>query len=128
MRAALDPHPNLAAIAVDLRIDLVAWGSVETDPYWSILAEFPLADPAPGADWQPLGYDVADTAYISALTNCGYQPDEASALRAAWTGRLNQHGLFETLEDADAFRALTDRRIAAHAPFQVFALSASFDR
>lgn len=71
--------------------------------------------------WQRLGFDVADGA-ISGLSNCGYEADEAGALRATWAARLNEHGLFVDVHDALAFRAVTDGRVREHAPFAVYAM------
>lgn len=71
---------------------------------------------------EALGHDVADSARISALMNCGYLPEEASDLRRHWTARLNRHGLIATLDQAREFAELSDRRVKEHAPFAVFAL------
>ena len=71
--------------------------------------------------WRPLGFDIADGA-ISGLSNCGYLPDEAHALREAWAARLNEHGLFDEARDALAFRAVTDARVREHAPFAVYGI------
>jgi len=67
-------------------------------------------------------YDVADGG-ISGLSNCGYRDDdEALVPRAVWAPRLNEHGLFDDVEHAVAFRGLTDRRAPEHAPFAVYGL------
>jgi hypothetical protein len=79
------------------------------------------AELAVHATWEFLGFDVADGS-ISGLSNCGYQNDEASALRPAWTPRLNDHGLFQDVVDAAAFRDLTNARVPEHAPFFVYGL------
>ena len=72
--------------------------------------------------WRLLGFDVADETGISGLSNCGYQEDEADALRDAWAPRLNEHGLFDEAADALAFRAVSDARVREHAPFAVYAI------
>lgn len=72
--------------------------------------------------WRLLGFDIADGTAISGLSNCGYQEDEADALRDAWAPRLNEHGLFVEVHDALAFRAVTDARVREHAPFAVYAI------
>jgi len=72
--------------------------------------------------WRLLGFDIADGTAISGLSNCGYKVDEAAALCPAWAGRLNEHGLFEEMHDALAFRTLTDARVREHAPFAVYAI------
>jgi len=75
-------------------------------------------DPA----WTSLGYDVADGG-ISGLCNCGYrEEDEQMIPRAIWAPRLNEHGLFDDVDHALAFRDLTDRRVPEHAPFFVYGL------
>ena len=60
------------------------------------------------ADWQPLGYDVADVLY--------------RYTHHVWAPKLNPHGLFTHATDADAYRAITDLRVPEHAPFPVFGL------
>ncbi len=75
-----------------------------------------LVLPADGA-WRLLGYDVADLALISGLSNCGYRQDEVAALRAIWSSRLNDHHLFSAPRPAADFASLTDRRVVEHAPF-----------
>lgn len=72
--------------------------------------------------WRPLGFDIADGTTISGLSNCGYEADEADMLRSAWAARLNEHGLFDDVADALAFRAITDARVREHAPFAVYAM------
>ena len=71
--------------------------------------------------WRSLGFDIADGT-ISGLSNCGYKAEEADALREAWGARLNDHGLFDEIHDALAFRAVTDARVREHAPFAVYAV------
>ena len=77
-----------------------------------------------GVGWRSLGYDVADTGLTSGLSNCGFVPglDDVEAMRARWAPRLNEHGLFDALRDADEFRALSDTRVSEHAPFLVHQL------
>lgn len=74
-------------------------------------------DPA----WTFVGFDVADGTEVSGLSNCGYG-DELELLRAAWAPRLNDRGLFGVLEDAFAFRKVTDARVPEHAPFTVYGI------
>jgi hypothetical protein len=69
-----------------------------------------------------LGYDVADAGWVSGLSNCGYTEEETRVLGSEWGPRLNSDGLLSTLEDAVAFRHLTDQRVPEHAPFWVYAL------
>lgn len=116
MRGRAGAHAGIV-----VRIDLVTETSPAADPFWGYTAEVPAIDPGAGP-WSFLGHDVADTALTSALTNCGLRDDERDALAAAWAPRLNAHGLFDAYADAADYRALSDTRIAAHAPFAVFAL------
>jgi hypothetical protein len=67
-----------------------------------------------------LGYDIADAALISGLSNCGYEPAEKEELENKWSSRLNQYGLLSTIEDAVELREITDRRVPEHAPFWIF--------
>ena len=69
-----------------------------------------------------LGYDVADAARLSGLSNCGYTEEEIRDLSPVWAKRLNSFGLFSSLDDAVAFRELSDRRVVEHAPFWVYGL------
>jgi hypothetical protein len=71
--------------------------------------------------WIFLGYDVADPS-ISGLSNCGYSEEERLRLAPVWAPRLNSHHLFENLDHAFEFRALTDARVPEHAPFFVVGL------
>ena len=86
----------------------------------------PYAEPTvPGelsADWQPLGFDVADGSLCSGLSNCGYRAEEIDELRQRWAGRLNAHHLFDEADAALEFRDLCDARVPEHAPFFVYGL------
>lgn len=81
-------------------------------------AETPLAvDPS----WTFVGFDVADSTETSGLSNCGYGA-ELEDLRTAWAPCLNVRGLFRVIEDAFAFRKVTDARVPEHAPFTVYGI------
>lgn len=81
-------------------------------------ADSPLAThPA----WTFVGFDIADGTEISGLSNCGYGA-ELETLRAAWASRLNDRGLFRDIEDAFAFREVTNARVPEHAPFTVYGI------
>jgi hypothetical protein len=69
-----------------------------------------------------LGYDVADGAMLSGLSNCAYSPKEKARLSARWGDSLNQDGLFQAEDDAQRFALLTNTRVPEHAPFVVFEL------
>jgi len=83
--------------------------------------ENPTVSAAREPDWIFLGYDVADPS-ISGLSNCGYSEEELRALSPVWAPRLNAHHLFDNLDYAFEFRALTNARVAEHAPFFVVGL------
>ena len=87
----------------------------------ALLHAFASGEPAPGEGWRSLGFDVADASFVSGLTNCGFGGERA-ALMLEWAPRLNAHGLLASLDDAFAFRDLTDARVPEHAPFLVFEL------
>ena len=70
-----------------------------------------------------LGYDVADAAWISGLSNCGYDDEEKHRLQSLWAPQLNSFGLLKTLESATEFRDICDKRVVEHAPFWVFGIS-----
>lgn len=74
-------------------------------------------DPA----WPVLGWDVADSGLISALSNCGYvtEREDVDATRLRFASRLNGHGLFGHVDDALTFRHVSDARVPEHAPFLV---------
>jgi len=71
-----------------------------------------------------LGHDVADASMLSALSNCGLAPRAHAEARSRWALRLNQHHLFECLDDALAFRQYATVHVPEHAPFLVFGLYA----
>jgi hypothetical protein len=85
-----------------------------------------LANPHTRASsWRLLGYDVADKWLLSGLSNCGLLPEyeDVVALRAEWGPMLNEWHLFTKIEEAAAFKQLSDHRMADdHAPFFVFGL------
>ena len=71
--------------------------------------------------WQRLGYDVCDDVGTSGLMNCSYQPGDWQ-LVADFAAQVNDHHLFRTATEADAFRAICDRRVSEHKPFAVIAV------
>ncbi len=68
-----------------------------------------------------LGYDVADEWQTSGLMNCGYLPEEIEALQK-FAPKLNEHHLFEFVDDALSFKSVSDMRVPEHAPFYVYGL------
>ena len=109
---------SFATIAVTLRLINDA---SEAD-LWR--AEVPTTIPALRAEtWSLLGYDVSDKWLLSGLSNCGFLPGEnAQALKEKWSDKLNDHHLFDTLDSAMEFRAVSDERAVEHSPFFVFGI------
>lgn len=123
LRAALPSDlGRLAKSCETIRIDLESAAPVLADGPWGYVLDQPIHPDTLSKDWQFVGFDVADSSLCSALSNCGYFPDEQAALADAWAPKLNDAGLLVNRADADAFRALSDRRIREHAPFFVLAL------
>jgi hypothetical protein len=69
-----------------------------------------------------LGFDVATAGRFSGLADFDYTKEEVGELGPVWASRLNSFGLLNTLDDAIAFRRLSDRRVPEEAPFWVYAL------
>jgi hypothetical protein len=117
---------NAIAIALELVTERVPKGSYITyeerpgsGPFG---LEIPLTKPERlPVDSEFLGYDIADAARISGLSNCGYTSEDKRQL-LGWEMRLNDFGLFPDLQDAIAFRAVTDKRVSEHAPFWIFGI------
>ena len=80
------------------------------------------------ANWQTLGWDVADSGLISALSNCGYRSEEVDTLRQIFAPKLNDHGLFDDVEAAETFCVRSEARVPEHPPFfvhQLFCLASA---
>jgi hypothetical protein len=118
MQASVGP---LAAAAWIIAVSCIADGSSEP-PEGSGLYRVSTAPPSLDSEWQLLGFDVADAAFTSGLSNCGYGASEVAALRASWAPMLNARHLFTDAPTALAFKELSDRRVPEHAPFFVYAL------
>jgi hypothetical protein len=115
------------AIAIELFTDQVPEGNYIT--YFDkeagrcgleVLTTRPSSIPR---DSEFLGFDIADGAHISGLSNCGYTEVERAPLREHWAWRLNDYGLLHSLPDAMEFRDMTDSRVSEHAPFWIFGIS-----
>jgi hypothetical protein len=130
MRTHYDAHRRLAPGGVFVGIELLSEKTLEGSV---VLYEGPsgsqcgisLAPTVP--DRVPegsthIGYDVATAGWISGLANCGYTEDEIAELGPLWAPRLNSVGLLSTLEDAVAFRQISDQRVPEEAPFWIYAL------
>jgi hypothetical protein len=106
------PVPSHAIVAVTWVSDREFADAGATGPYRE-----PTTPPTVSPAWPLLGFDVGDGSLLSGLMNCGYAADEVEALRARWAARLNEHHLFTSIEDALAFRGVSDARVREHAPF-----------
>jgi hypothetical protein len=74
-------------------------------------------------DWILLGFDVADYSFLSGLTNCGYKENiRKDLISSGWLDKLNEFGLLNTLNDALAFKQITDKRVHSLAPFYIYKL------
>lgn len=69
-----------------------------------------------------LGYDVANIAWISGLSNTAYTDEELRDLKPRWADRLNSVGLFDAVENAVGFRQVCDERDRGSAPFWIYGL------
>ncbi len=99
------------------------WGiiSSQEQEMWNSFL-LPTIPPAPDKDWTFLGYDVADTALISGLSNCSHKPDEIQSMRERWGPHLNRFHLFRDYSQAVEFKRESDQRVVEHAPFFVYGL------
>ena len=93
--------------------------AVERYGSWST-PQRPL-DPA----WRRLGFDICEGIsweFLSALSDCGYLPEERPAAQERFARHLNALHLFEDLDQARRFRAYSDARVPEHAPLVVHGL------
>jgi len=110
--------PNAAA-GLALLVSVVEASEEDHQPFGS----WDRVEPPSGRTF--LGHDVADANMLSALSNCGLAPREQAEARCRWALRLNQHHLFECLDDALAFRHYANVHVPEHAPVFVFGLYAT---
>jgi hypothetical protein len=77
----------------------------------------------PDPEWELLGFDVSDEWLLSGLSNCLSRNDpDFGRWEEWWDYRLNEHGLFKTLDDAREFVGMIDDRVKEHAPFHPYAI------
>lgn len=69
-----------------------------------------------------LGYDVADSGLISALSNCGWCAADKARAVAKWKEKLNPNHLFRDFNPAVEFVEFSDVRVEEHAPFYVYGI------
>jgi hypothetical protein len=128
------PSCDHTLVAVTVQAQQAGWtghsplapvlGSLLFDAFSGLPLPLPFARPsARDPAWLPLGYDVADRAGFSGLTDRRYDMGlEHAELQQAHGVRLNDHHLFRAADDADEFRRLCDRRLPELAPFFVYGL------
>ena len=73
-------------------------------------------------EWPLIGYDVADAARLSGLSNCYYSGDQDDRGAEQYAEHLNDKHLFSNLEQAMQYCLVTDIRVPEHAPFFVYGL------
>jgi len=71
--------------------------------------------------WDCIGYDVANTSYLSALHNFDYDFSQTGAWLKKYTSNLNQVGLFEDLEIAGRV-ALEASDVLKHGDFFAYGI------
>jgi hypothetical protein len=67
-----------------------------------------------------LGCDVADRFLVSGLSNCMLSQEELTLIRKDWSKLINTWGLFDNSETAKGFRAVCNRLVPEHAPFETY--------
>jgi len=73
------------------------------------------------ADWEFVGYDVADGWLMSAIWNMGFEREpHPIPVIADFFQRLNESGLFRKLEDALEFSVVANDLVTEHAPFSPY--------
>jgi hypothetical protein len=109
-----------------VRVAIEVWekpsvlGGSTLDPF----TDLPARHASP--EWPAIGFDVADSDFISGLMNCGYIEHDQIEL-SRWTNALNQFGLFRDLEGAIGFRSVIEKRVPDHVPFFAFRLLADLN-
>jgi hypothetical protein len=94
--------------------------TLQKEPYRKEFSNWGIGDIDPS--WKFLGYDIADQAMLSGLSNCMYNEQEINILQPVWSPHLNEHHLFNDSACAIKFRTLTEIRVAEHAPFAVYGI------
>jgi hypothetical protein len=110
------------AIAIGLVEERAYGASFQPDSWWR--AAYPTGFPESQLDpaWTLLGFDAANSGMLSALTNCGRTGALADSVRAAWGGRLTDHGLLREAADAVEFAEEANRWAKEDGPFYAFSI------
>ena len=109
---------KLVRVPIGIRVFLD--GTTISDPFWQTISDGGTDAAEPAQGWTSLGYDVADSGQISALSDCGYQEDEMKRARASWGSDVNEWGLLSSFQSAVALKDFSNSRVPEHAPFYVY--------
>ncbi len=96
--------------------------SVLQDSWWHAITGCTVRPANQRNEWELLGYDVANSGFTSALSNCGRQPHEQREAEARWGKYLNDFGLFKIASDATYFCEDANKRLSSDGPFYVYEL------
>lgn len=105
-----------------LIVEVIAAGALTPEGFGSNMIAAELEPCVVPENSVLLGYDVGDSGFWSALSNCGYEDEQLAPLRQQWEGRINDHGLITAGADALNFRDLAEARVPSHAPMYVYPL------
>jgi hypothetical protein len=67
-----------------------------------------------------LGFDVADTAFVSGIANLGFDRPRADCFPTELRAQLNSHCLFADLDSAYSLTDVLNVHVPQHAPFHVY--------
>lgn len=111
-----------------VRVAIELWDdrNAAEKPEWKLIGETLSRHGEPPRGWTSVGYDVADADFVSGLMNCGYKESERTELSASLKA-LNEFGLFDDVERAADFRAISEKRVPEHAPFFIYQLLADLN-
>lgn len=121
----------LLAFSIDVSLfsedDVTHWNKILGSKSTSVEKEnlfSGLASPSNVQEnWNFIGYDVADSGFMSSISNIGFTPaDDVEKLRKTWSGLLNNYHLFDDADEAVKFKQLSDKRVPRHAPFTVIGI------
>lgn len=96
--------------------------SVIQDSWWQAINGCSVRPSTRREKWELLGYDVANSGYTSALSNCGRQPRDRNEAESKWGACLNDFGLFKAVPDAIRFCEASNKTLTSDGPFYVFEL------
>jgi len=110
---------------VPIALELFTEHGARRDPDWKVRLGGASGCVPPRVAWRRVGFDVADTGFVSGLSNCGWKEEE-TFLKRKWIRFINADGLLTNFDAALDFRAEMDERIPEHAPFFVYGIAMSY--